>query len=140
MLGKVLVATDGSEPAKHALRYVLKNAQEGAEIIVLSVTPPVKDREDFGRLLNQGESWKLLFKRILSESESIAKDSRPDVNLRVLLKEGKPKDVIVDTADEEGVDMIVMGSRGIGGVEGWLLGSTSRAVVNECRNPILIIK
>ena len=40
------------------------------------------------------------------------------VNLRILLKEGKPKAVIVDTADEEGVDMIVMGSRGIGGVEG----------------------
>jgi len=139
MLGKVLVATDGSEPAKHALRYVLKNAPERAEVIVLSVTPPVKDREDFGRLLNQGESWKLLFKRILAESESIAVDTRPDVNLRILLKEGKPKDVIVDT-DEEDVDMIVMGSRGIGGVEGWLLGSTSRAVVNECRNPILILK
>jgi len=138
-LGKVLVATDGSEPAKHALRYVLKNAKEGAEVIVLSVTPPVKDREDFGHLLNQGESWKLLFKRILAESESIAVDTRPDVNLRILLKEGKPKDVIVDT-DEEDVDMIVMGSRGIGGVEGWLLGSTSRAVVNECRNPILILK
>jgi len=134
-----LVATDGSEPAKHALRYVLKNAPERAEVIVLSVTPPVKDREDFGRLLNQGESWKLLFKRILAESESIAVDTRPDVNLRILLKEGKPKDVIVDT-DEEDVDMIVMGSRGIGGVEGWLLGSTSRAVVNECRNPILILK
>jgi nucleotide-binding universal stress UspA family protein len=140
MLGKVLVATDGSEPAKNALRYVLKYAPEGAEIIVLSVTPPVKDREDFGRLLNQGESYKLLFKRILAESEAISKEVRPDVMVRLLLREGKPKDVIVETAYEEGVDMIVMGSRGIGGVEGWLLGSTSRAVVNECRNPILIIK
>ena len=40
------------------------------------------------------------------------------VNLRILLKEGKPKAVIVDTTDEEGVDMIVMGNKDIGGIEG----------------------
>jgi nucleotide-binding universal stress UspA family protein len=33
-----------------------------------------------------------------------------------------------------------MGSRGVGGITGWILGSTSRRVVDSCTKPILIVK
>ena len=42
-------------------------------------------------------------------------------------------------AEKEGCDMIIMGSRGIGGIKGWVLGSTSRRVVDSCKTPVLII-
>ena len=47
---------------------------------------------------------------------------------------------IVEQAEKDDVDIIVMGSRGIGGYTGWILGSTSRRVVDSCTKPILIVK
>ena len=43
-------------------------------------------------------------------------------------------------ANTENVDLIVMESRGLGGISGWVLGSTSRRVVETCEKPILIVK
>lgn len=140
MFERVLVATDGSEPAKNALKYVLDNAPKDAHLYVVIVTEKLKDKEDFGRVFQHGESDRLYAIKVLEECESMVKTTRPDINGKYLLKEGKIVDMIVDTADEEEVDIIVMGSRGIGGVSGWMLGSTSKAVVNECRKPILIMK
>jgi nucleotide-binding universal stress UspA family protein len=140
MFKRVLVATDGSDPAKNALQYVLDNAPESAHVVVITVTEKVKDREDFSRVFQHGESDKLYSTKVLEECETMVNKNRPDMKGKYLLKEGKIVDMIVDTADDENVDIIVMGSRGIGGVEGWMLGSTSKAVVNECRKPILILK
>ena len=50
------------------------------------------------------------------------------------------KATITEYAENNGVDLIVMGSRGIGGYTGWILGSTSRKVVDSCTKPILIAK
>ena len=47
---------------------------------------------------------------------------------------------IADVAENEGYDIIVMGSRGIGAIMDWILGSTSRRVVDSCTKPVLIIK
>ena len=55
------------------------------------------------------------------------------------LEEGRSSDVIVEVAQEEDVDLIVMGSRGMSGIVGFL-GSTSRHVVEACTKPILIVK
>ena len=140
MFERALVATDGSEPAKNALMYVLDNAPSEAEVVVITVMEKAKERDDFGRIFQHGDGDKLYCSKVLEACESMVKSNRPDVSGKFLLKEGKVAEVIVDTADEEEVDIIVMGSRGIGGVSGWMLGSTSRAVVNECRKPILILK
>ena len=140
MLNRVLVATDGSEPAKNALQYILDNAPTKAELIVITVTNRSKDKEDLSRLFQHGESDKLYSRKVIEESEAMVKKSRPDIKGRFLVKEGKVVDIIVDTADEEEVEIIIMGSRGLGGVSGFMLGSTSRAVVNQCRKPILILK
>ncbi len=47
---------------------------------------------------------------------------------------------IVNAAEEYDADLIVIGSRGIGGITGWILGSTSRNVVESCTKPILVVK
>ena len=140
MLNRVLVATDGSEPAINALKYILDNAPNKAELIVINVTSESKDQEDFSRVFQHGESDKLYSMKVIEESEELVRKKRPDIKGTYQVKEGKVAEVIVDTADEENVDIIVMGSRGLGGVSGFMLGSTSREVVNQCRNPILILK
>jgi nucleotide-binding universal stress UspA family protein len=58
-----------------------------------------------------------------------------DIEPFSLLRKGRPSDVILETSNEEDVDLIVMGSQGMGGIIGFL-GSTSRHVVES--QPVLI--
>ena len=64
----------------------------------------------------------------------------PDIKVETRLEEGRPADVIVEIAKDEDVYLIVMGSRGLGGITGWVLGSTSRHVIETCTKPVLIVK
>jgi nucleotide-binding universal stress UspA family protein len=76
----------------------------------------------------------------LEEVTAMLKEKHPEVKFVTVLKEGRPSATTVDQAEKDGVDLIVMGSRGIGGYTGWILGSTSRRVVDSCTKPILIVK
>jgi nucleotide-binding universal stress UspA family protein len=64
----------------------------------------------------------------------------PDIKVETKLLEGRPGQTIIDMASEDGYDLIVIGSRGLGGITGWILGSTSRRVVESCTVPVLVIK
>ena len=138
MFNKVLVATDGSEASKAAIKYYLDRASIDTEIVLLTVTPAPRDpRADHSdqATIQRGEMWERH-----NDSIRYVKQLRQDLEVKPLFKEGNASEVISDTADEEEVDIILMGSRGIGGVKSVLLGSTSKAVVDKCRKPILIIK
>ncbi len=54
--------------------------------------------------------------------------------------EGRPSANIVDVAEKGGCDLMVKGSYGIGGIEGWIFGSNSCRVVDSCITPVLVIK
>ena len=56
-----------------------------------------------------------------------------------MIKEGKPADVIIKTAEEEGVDQIVLGKSGKHGIEKFLLGSTADRVVREAKVPVDVV-
>ena len=143
---KILVATDGSEHAKHALNYAVESADKwGAELLILTVVPPISPlvySDEFSpTYIPELEEDLIEFhKRILRESAEIVNDKHLELKVETLLEEGRPSNVIVETAREENVDLIVLGSRGLGGISGSLLGSTSQAVVHLCTKPILIVK
>ena len=145
MYEKILVALDGSEHAKHALNYALESAVKwSAELIILTVIPPVSSLTYFDEFSAQYipdlmDNLRESHQRILSEAANVVKNKQPDMKVETRLEEGRPSDVIVEIAQEEDVDLIVMGSRGMGGIVGFL-GSTSRHVVEACTKPILIVK
>jgi nucleotide-binding universal stress UspA family protein len=56
------------------------------------------------------------------------------------MESGDPAKAIIATADKEGSDLIVMGSRGHGSVTGFLLGSVSNHVLHYARHSVLIVK
>jgi nucleotide-binding universal stress UspA family protein len=58
---------------------------------------------------------------------------------RTELRYGSPVGAILDLADETDADMIVLGSRGLGGFPELLLGSTSSQVSQHSRRPVLIV-
>lgn len=61
------------------------------------------------------------------------------VRHRVLLHDGSPVDVVLDVVDEVGADLVVLGSRGIGGSPALLLGSTSSQVAQQSPCPVTIV-
>jgi nucleotide-binding universal stress UspA family protein len=53
---------------------------------------------------------------------------------------GNVAEIIVETAGEEGFDLIVMGSRGLGGLQHLMLGSVAEAVTRRAPCPVLIVR
>ncbi|TRO48517.1 universal stress protein [Candidatus Bathyarchaeota archaeon] len=153
MYEKILVPLDGSEPSNHALEHAISIASKfGAALRLLAVVPqvvlPVFPDEGFGAapvtaatdMARYQEKMKELYEGVLKEAEAKLRKEHPDINVEATLREGRPSATIVELAEEDGVDLIVMGSRGVGGITGWILGSTSRRVVDSCTKPILIVK
>lgn len=60
--------------------------------------------------------------------------------VRGFVKSGQPARTIVNFAKQHKMDLIVMGSRGLGDVEGYLLGSVSHKVTSLASMPVLVVK
>ena len=153
MYKKILVAFDGSEASKHALDHAVNIAEPyGAEIVVLSVVPrvmmPVFPDEGFGAapitaaqdMSEYQSKMKGIYNLSLEDAKKDINEHFPDLKVTTKLLEGRPSSTIVSEADAEEANLIVIGSRGIGGITGWILGSTSRNVVESCTKPILVVK
>jgi nucleotide-binding universal stress UspA family protein len=131
---KILVATDGSEHAKHVLNSAVKTAGKwGAELIILTVVPP-------GSPALYVSETRAHHQKVLNDAAEAVVNMDKDLKFLTRLEEGPPSTMIVRIAEDEDIDLIVMGSRGLGGFTGLLLGSTSRQVVETCTKPILIVK
>ena len=148
MIKKILVAIDGSNLAYESLDYALDLARKySAEVMVLTVIQMPSDSvleqgTAFTPISSQSYREKLenYHKEILSEAAKNAKKSSPQIHFTTKLVEGRPADKIVETAKLESCDLIVMGSRGLGGIKEFFLGSVSDRVADEAPCPVLIIK
>ena len=147
MITKILVATDGSNNAAHAIKYAIELAAKwDAQLIVLTVIPPLThfftDVDDFDpRYLPEfEEDLKKAYQSILDEAVKTVVNEQPKIGVKSRLEKGRPSNVIVNVAENENVDLIVMGCRGLGGITGSIIGSNSQAVVHLCTKPILIVK
>ena len=150
MIKKILVALDGSEAANKALDFALDLAEKySADILLFTVvqpvtmpfyvfeevpTPIVPEHATFSKRL---EAYS---RDLLSEILKKVKKEKPKLNVSSRLEEGQPADKIVKIAKDEGVDVIVIGSRGLSGVKEWLLGSVSDRVADKADCPVLIVK
>jgi nucleotide-binding universal stress UspA family protein len=148
MFKKILIAYDGSDQSKRALRYATTLSSKFiSELIILTVyhepvlpvftTNEDSDKKDLNEYL---ETIKQSYAKILDNAGKIVKRDFPSVNYNTLLREGRPSSEIISVAENEDVDLIILGSRGIGGVTGWVLGSTSKSVVESCKKPVLVVK
>ena len=140
MPSKILAAVDGSECAKKAFGTALDFSKEaGATLCVLVAVQPL---EVIGMRKDVRGSLEMLIEKdakvLLAEYATIAETR--GVKAETILVKGHPAKVILDTAKTKGVDLIVVGSRGIGGVKGLLLGSVSNAVVQNSKVPIMVVK
>jgi nucleotide-binding universal stress UspA family protein len=143
------VAYDGSDPSKRALDHAAKMAAmfEG-ELVIVTVVPkvsvPIYSNAELGAqamdIASLQERMHENYSQSIKKAEEEIKSLYPHLKVETILKEGRPSSTIVSEADRLGVSLIVMGSRGLGGISGWILGSTSRQVVDQCTKAILIVK
>jgi nucleotide-binding universal stress UspA family protein len=150
IFSRILVAFDGSEPSKRALDVAAKTAAMfRGELIVLTVVPRVVmpffsedgiDSFSVAETQNHYDKMIEIYRRALEKAEAEVRMRYPDLKFEALLVEGRPSATIVEEAEQRDANLIMMGSRGLGGITGWILGSTSRKVVDQCTKPILIIK
>ncbi len=136
---KILLAVDGSEYSEGAARFLtLLNFSRDDEITVFHAL--------HGRYFPYSEKFhqaikdlrKLLVPGILNSALSILKPVKAKISTAVI--EGSAKQVIVEKAAEAGMDLIVMGARGITGIESFFLGSVTRAVAIRSTIPVLVTK
>jgi nucleotide-binding universal stress UspA family protein len=134
---RILVAVDGSEQSCKALDHAAAIAEKfGSELTLLAVIPRMVARE----MTQYQDGMKAIYQDVLTDAEVRVRSKHPDLNVSTMLREGRPSSTIVDVAENEGYELIVMGSRGIRGIMSFILRSTSRRVVDSCKKPVLIIK
>jgi len=72
--------------------------------------------------------------------EAAARVAAAGVEVETEILEGNPPDRIADLARSRTLDLIIVGSRGRGGIVGGLLGSVSEGVVHRADRPVLVVK
>jgi len=151
MYKRLLVAVDGSEQSYKALDHAVAIAEKfGSELKFLTVVPSTSlyfftDESallfgDSRNISNYQDRIRSIYYNILTDAEAKVRSEHADITVSTILMDGRPSSTIVDVAEKEGCDMIVMGCRGIGGIKGWVIGSTSHMVASSCKKPVMIIK
>lgn len=139
MYKKILVPTDGSEFAKKAQKHALfLSKMSGAKLIAVSVT----ENSFVNGLPLDDEIYQL--NQILKErSEENLKEfdelNEDDLEISHVIREGSPARVILEVAEEEAVDLIVMGSSGKSGFDRFIMGSVADKVVNSAKCAVLVV-
>ena len=134
----ILVPVDGSEGADRAIEKAVMLAQTCgaklnflyvANINQLAINAVLSD----AILDSVTKAGNVILDRALEMVPAgVAKESFSDT--------GSPAVVILDFAETNDIDLIVMGSRGLGVVKGVLLGSVSQYVVEQSKCPVLVVK
>ncbi len=143
-LARVVVGVDGSETSRHALRWAADEARSrGAELHVVhawdvggvgagvGVTP---GRRTSAAPEGQREQAEQLVAEVLAEELG----DRPPEHIRSSIGRGSAAGVLLEAA--AGASMLVVGSRGLGGFKGLLLGSVSTKMANHAPCPVVIVR
>ena len=137
----IVVAVDGSEASAAAVRWAANAAAKRGEPLRLaaSYTMPqflyaegmVPPKELFEEL--ETETLELV-----QQARDIALEVAPDIHIGHTVAEGSPIDFLLEMS--KNVTMIVMGSRGLGGLSGMVMGSVSAAVVSHAHCPVVVVR
>jgi nucleotide-binding universal stress UspA family protein len=135
---RLVVAMDGSLASQNALKQAFKLAQDEKRwITVIAINPPYQGDLDLVGVSNIAEILKGPGEKILAEAKEIAE--KEGVTIRTRLEEGEPFEKIIDVAEDEGSDLIVMGRRGITRLEKALMGSVTAKVIGHFSGRVLIV-
>lgn len=147
MFKNILCAVDGSTHASRAAQVASQMAAEsGAQLTFLTVTKELKVTDAVRRYMEvehlTGSPQYVLDEMtegIITEAKDCAREAGVK-NAKTEIKVGNPARVIVAFAERSGADLIVLGGRGHGDIEGLLLGSVSHKVANLAKCTVMTVR
>ena len=138
---RILVATDGSEEARLALQTAVDLAERtSSELHVVTVrrTHPVGSYEIYNEEVTKG--LRRQAQEVLDEQvKKIEEDGGTVAGAHHKVSD-RPDEAIVHLSEELGAGLVVMGSRGRGGLRRALMGSVSDSVVRHAHCPVLVVR
>ncbi|MEM2925302.1 MAG: universal stress protein [Methanocellales archaeon] len=133
-----MIGIDGSDNSRKAFTKAAELAEKfESEVIIISVIP-----REIKMVIIQAE---LLNGSIFAETEKMVAELELDLKARGLKAKGKMVfgDVaseILKACEEEGCDLIVVGSKGLGKVDRFLIGSIASKVIEHAKVPVLVVR
>jgi len=145
MFGSIVVGTDGSETAGEAVRQAIDLAKTlGGRVNLVSAYEPVSNTrlreerqqvpKDMEWMVNPREDVEATLKAAAERLEEAG------VEVETFAREGDPADAILDVAEEQGADLIVVGNKGMTGAKRFLLGSVPNKVSHHAPCSVMIIR
>jgi nucleotide-binding universal stress UspA family protein len=143
MTDRVLVPVDGSEQSDRACEFVFEEFSE-ATLVLLHVINPVEAGYSAQASIppSASEEWYEQQKEQASEQfdEIDARAAEYDIEVERAVEVGKTTRVIVDFAEQEDIDHVVIGSHGREGVSRILLGSVAETIVRRSPVPVTVVR
>ncbi len=152
MINRILVATDASAASNRALKMAVQFAeQHSAELLIIHVIRdmqiPFEIKEIPELESNKFESFidarEEVMRKIAETVLRTAKEKAEKAGasqVQTAIGTGDPATSILGFAKRRKVDMIVVGTRGLGKLKGTILGSVSRKVINSAETSCLIVR
>jgi len=147
MFRHILVPMDGSKGAEAALEMAVKLAAQAgdpAEVLILTVYRHHGYLEASFSMVRKDDPENIddvlrAHAREVADAAKAHAERLGATQVRAFVKNGPPARSIVAFAREHDVDLIVLGSRGLGSIEGYLLGSVSHKVTGLAECPVLVV-
>ena len=145
MYKKILCPIDLKRKSDKAFEHAVKLAHQfHSEIVLLNINDDFQTKEDMimsrvsiDQINNRYRDIALKAKSDLDQlKESLETE---DVSISVLLRKGRPGNVILDVCDEISADLIVLGANGKDSLSDYFLGTTASYVVEHSKAPTLTI-
>ncbi len=152
MINSILVATDASAASNRALKMAVQFAgQHNAELLIIHVIRDMQIPFDIKEIpeleSSKFESFHDAREEIMRKiAESILRNAKEKAEkagakkVQTAIGTGDPATSILGFAKRRKVDMIVIGTRGLGKLKGTILGSVSRKVTNNAETSCLIVR
>jgi nucleotide-binding universal stress UspA family protein len=139
MFKRILLGYDGSEHSQRAARIAgdLARRQTKTELWLVCAVDPIPSE------LGVPYMDQLIVERTRA-GEELLKHARELVGEKIPIHEellfGSPAESIMEIAENRSCDLIIMGTRGLGGLRGLLLGSQIQKVISLSECPVLAVK
>ena len=139
MYKHILLAADGSKNSLRAAYEAVKLAGATSDSLI-EVVYVIDFNKSKNEVLHASSTESLELERLakLAPVEKVIKEA--DIKLQITLLKGTPGPEIIRYANEKKVDLVVIGSRGLNGLQEMVLGSVSHKVMKRVACPALIVK
>ena len=141
--GKVVVGVDGSDSSRRALRFALHHAAlTDASVEVVNSWEVPLPRNPETRAMVDYDPHEEVFDRQSEEIVAgvlaeVIDDQTEDLDISAVRMQSEPVKALLEAGEE--AELIVVGSRGRGGVRGLVMGSTSQGVLRQATVPVAVL-